>query len=148
MTKVLRFPPLPPIPDPPSLGPDDRQATFSQIVAGLASGLTSAEGSFAAANVFRGFRASAVDLGTLQEVLSTGLAPFDMAQVRERWNEDLFDWMRRVVMTWIQRCKETRFDLESNGVRISLVTQDDRGYYRYELDVFPGIRTDSPLPAP
>jgi hypothetical protein len=41
-------------------------------------------------------------------------------------------------VTWIQRCKSVDFDLAGNGIRLNIETQDDRGYYRYELDVFPG----------
>jgi len=93
------------------------------------------------ANTTTGFRASAVDLGQLQAIINDVLEPFDMNQVRERWSEDIFTWLRRFLMSWIQRCKEIHFDTTSErGIYIQLVTQDDHGYYTYEFDGFAGKR--------
>jgi len=122
---VVQFPPLPPLPAAVAAPPDDRQRTYGQIVGNLTDA---------------GYRASAVDLGALQDVLSAAIAHFDMEQVRARWSHDVFDWMRAAIAMFVQRRKEIRFDLEENGVHITLDTQDDRGYYRYEFDVFPGRR--------
>ena len=91
-----------------------------------------------AANTSRGFPAARVDLGRLQAELEAGLKLFDMKLVRNRWDEDVFTWMTRFLMRWVQRCKEVRFRLARNGIHVRLQTQDDRGYYRYEFDVFPG----------
>ena len=157
VAEVVRFPPLPRLPEPPAVGPDDRQRSYAHIADVLASSLTLAEGSVATSNTSRGFRASAVDLGALQNAMTEALAAFDMTQVRQRWDEDLFAWMCRLVLTWVQRCKDLRFELAENGVRVTLVTQDDQGYYRYEFDVFPARATathnsqpatSSPLPSP
>ena len=46
--------------------------------------------------------------------------------------------MRSAILTWVQRCKEMHFELEDNGIRVEILTQDDRGYYRYEFNLFPG----------
>jgi len=153
VAEVVRFPPLPRLPEPPSLEVDERQRNYAHIVDMLADSLSPADGSITTSNMSRGFRASAVDLGALQSALAEALAAFDMTQVRQRWEEDLFEWMRRLVLTWVQRCKELRFELAENGVRITLMTQDDCGYYRYEFDVFPATRnpqraTNLPLPSP
>src|SRR6266542_2949665 len=138
MTGVLRFPALPPIPLPPGSAPDERQETFIRIAGSLGGGLFRDGGRVIVANTSAGFRASAVDVGVLQDILEGAIAHFEMAQVQERWDEDLFDWMRQVILSWVQRCKAVQMRLEENGVRISIETQDDRGYYRYEFDVFPG----------
>lgn len=139
MADVARFPPLPPIPDPPAAAPDPRQETFHRIIGPIAGPLADG-GQIRASNTTSGYRASAVDLGSLQELLGSAIARFDMAQLRDRWNEDVFTWMRCAVFLWVQRCKLLRMTLEDNGIRISLQTQDDRGYYHYEFDVFPGVR--------
>ena len=97
----------------------------------------------ATANTSRGFPAAAVDLGRLQEELEAGLRRLDMKQVRARWGEDVSTWMVRLLMTWVQRCKMVRFRLRRQGINVRLETQDDRGYYRYEFDVFPGRGRDA-----
>lgn len=91
-----------------------------------------------AANTSRGFPASRVDLGSLQSGLEEGLKRFDMKLVRSRWDEDVAGWMTRFLTSWVQRRRGIRFRLARNGIHVRLETQDDRGYYRYEFDVFPG----------
>ena len=137
MSEVVYFPPLPPIPKPPSVPLDERQQQFYRITVGLLTQL-SGEGEVATTNMAHGFRACAVDLGILQDIINDALAPFDMNQIRERWDADLFRWLTHVLKSWIQRCKEMHFDLAENGIRIRFETQDDRGHYQYEFDVFPG----------
>lgn len=139
MADVLRFPPLPPIPEPPTGLHDERQTTFARIIGGLASQLSNAEVFVSPANVATGYRASALDLGRIQEEIEGALELFDMEQVRSRWDDDLFIWLRRMLLTWIQRCKYLHFDTDGEkGIHIEVQTQDDRGYYEYHLDVFPG----------
>jgi hypothetical protein len=139
MADVARFPPLPEIPQPPETSPDKRQQTFHRIVGRIADDLFD-DDRLATANTAYGYRASAVDLGALQDLLGGAIRRFDIAQVRDRWNEDLFTWMRRAVFAWVQRCKMLQMTVEENGIRINLETQDDHGYYRYEFDVFPGVK--------
>jgi len=140
MADITRFPPLPAIPNPPVTDPDKRQRTFQRIVGNLTAQLTGADAQVGTANTTRGYRASAVDLGALQEMLGRAIERFDMTQVRERWDEDLFAWMRGAIFVWIQRCKMLQMTVEDRGIRIVLETQDDHGYYHYEFDVFPGVR--------
>ncbi len=137
MGAVVLFPPLPPLPAPPRVGPDPRQRTFEAIVGAMAGPL-SRRGRVGVANVARGFPASAVDLGAIQTALQRGVARLDMKQVRARWSADLFAWMRRVVLTWVQRCKLLQFRLRPRGIHVRMETQDDDGYYCYAFDVFPG----------
>ena len=61
-----------------------------------------------------------------------------MAQLKERWTEDIRDWMHALLRTWVQRCKRRSLRYRGNGVHVVLETQDDHGYYQYEFDVFPG----------
>lgn len=136
-SEIVRIPKLPRIPSTPGAGSDERQGTFE----GIAGKLGDAMGdrmAVSVANTSRGFPASRVDLGRLQAGLEEGLKRFDMKLVRSRWGEDVSGWMSRFLMTWVQRCKGLRFRLARNGIHVRLETQDDRGYYRYELDVFPG----------
>jgi len=139
MAEISLFPPLPPLPEPVALPPDQRQQTFERIAGALTAQIDD-EAGVKVANTARGYYASAVDLGALQEILGNAIERFDMTEVRDRWSHDVFAWFRRSILSCVQRCKEITFDLEENGIRISLETQDDRGYYRYEFDVFPGKR--------
>lgn len=75
-------------------------------------------------------------------MLGHALAAFDLAQLRDRWDIDVRTWIAHAVVTWVQRCKSVKVDLEELGVHISMHTQDDCGYYAYEFDVMPR----SPLP--
>jgi hypothetical protein len=138
MTDVARFPPLPAIPTPPVDVPDERQQIFRRIAGGLTGQLLEGHGQVSVANTTQGYRASAVDLGALQKMLGRAIAHFDMTQVRERWDDDLFAWMRSGTFAWVQRCKMLRMTVKENGIRVVLETQDDCGYYQYEFDVFPG----------
>ncbi len=138
MTKVVRFPPLPAIPEPFGSRPDERQRGFERIADAMSEAVLSESGRVAVVNTLRGFRASAVDVGSLQQMLGNAISDFRMQDVRDRWSDDIFPWFRQAIMSWVQRCKAIHFSLEQNGVRIELETQDDRGYYRYVFDVFPG----------
>jgi hypothetical protein len=138
MTNVIRFPPLPPVPEPFGAKPDDRQRVFQRIAGNLCELASSDSGHIAVANTVRGFRASAVDIGVLQDLLAKAIAELTIEDVRERWSDDLFPWFTRAIMSWVQRCKSIQFSLEGSGVGVELETQDDRGYYRYRFDVFPG----------
>lgn len=140
MTDLAQFPPLPEIPPPPATGVDTRQKSFHLIMGQLTDRLFGNEGQMTGANIASGCHASAVDLGMLQDLLGGAIVRFDIAQVRDRWEDDLFAWMRRAVMTWVQRCKLLQMTIEENGIRVNLETQDDHGYYRYEFDVFPGVK--------
>lgn len=94
-------------------------------------------------NLSSGFHASAVDLGRLQSTLQRGLTRFDQVQLEARW-EEIFDWIRRVLRSWVQRCKSMRIERHDDAIYIELETQDDRGYYSYAFDVFPRRRRASP----
>ena len=144
MTTVVRFPPLPPMPAPPLASPDPRQETFHRIVGNLQGQLGA--GTTVAANTDSGYRASAVDLGHLQEILGDAIRLFDMKAVNDRWEDDLGEWFRRTVVAWIQRLKSADFSIKDNGIHVTMETQDDRGYYQYEFDVFPGKRARHAAP--
>lgn len=137
MSDVVPFPPLPPIPIRPVGPADARQQTFHRIIGGITDELLD-HGEVGTINTATGFRASAVDLGALQEMMEDGLAHFDMARVRERWETDVRAWLIEMLRSWVQRCKFMHFDPAENGIHIQIQTQDDRGYYEYEFDVFPG----------
>ena len=130
---VLAFPPLPRIPSPPLLPRDPRQRRASQILGTIAS-ISQTNMEVAGPNLVRGFHASAVDLGRLQDALRRGVRRFDDAQLESRW-PDVLAWLRRVVAQWVQRYKLLKIERHAGGVHIELETQDDHGYYRYEFDV-------------
>ena len=66
-----------------------------------------------------------------------GIARLDMRQVEARWDE-VREWMRGVLRTWVQRYKMLNIERHENGIRVEIETQDDCGYYLYGFDVFPG----------
>ncbi|HEX8408387.1 MAG TPA: hypothetical protein VF883_05955 [Thermoanaerobaculia bacterium] len=138
MSDVLLFPPLPPTPAPPVAPLDERQQTFYRITSRLVEQLAQQDGEVTYVDTTHGFRASAVDLGALQGLIEQALARFDMSQMRERWDVDVRTWIGHTIVSWIQRCKVVQFELGETGIHIKIETQDDRGYYQYELDVFPG----------
>ena len=87
-------------------------------------------------NLTTGFCASSVDLGRLQAELAKGIARLNAAQVEERWDE-VVSWMRRLLRSWVQRCKLVKIERQELGIHVELETQDDYGYYNYGFDVFP-----------
>jgi len=130
---VLAFPPLPRIPSPPQLPADPRQRRAGHILGKIADvARTSME--VAGPNLVRGFHASAVDLGRLQDALRRGVRRFDDAQLAARWL-DILAWIRRVIAQWVQRYKRLKIERHPGGVHVEIETQDDHGYYRYEFDV-------------
>jgi hypothetical protein len=132
---VARFPPLPAIPPAPQQPPDERQAKTVQVIGGLASAVES-EMQVAGPNLTTGYYASSVDLGRLQAELVKGVARLTAAQLEERWDE-VFSWMRRLLHSWVQRCKLVKIERQELGIRVELETQDDHGYYKYGFGVFP-----------
>jgi hypothetical protein len=132
---VAQFPPLPPIPPAPPQPLDERQAKTNQIVGGLADAVKG-EMRLAGPNLTAGFCASSVDLGRLQAELAQGIARLNAAQIEERWDE-VFSWMRRLLRSWVQRCKHMKIERQERGIRVEFETQDDHGYYNYGFDVFP-----------
>jgi hypothetical protein len=134
-SSVARFPPLPAIPPAPQQPPDERQARAGQVIGGLASAVET-EMQLAGPNLTTGYYASSIDLGRLQAELGKGVARLTAAQLEERWDE-VFSWMRRLLRSWVQRCKLVKIDRQELGIRVELETQDDHGYYRYGFDVFP-----------
>jgi len=133
--RVVSFPPLPRIPAPPVLPDDPRQRRAGHILGKIAV-VAQASMEVAGPNLVRGFHASAVDLGRLQDALRRGLSRFDSAQLEARWPE-VFGWLRRVITGWVQRCKHLKIERLASGIHIEIQTQDDHGYYRYEFDVMP-----------
>lgn len=132
---VTPFPPIPKLPKPPQFAADPRQSSSAHVIgaiANIARGTMHVSGP----NLSTGFHASAVELGRLQSVLERGLARFDDGQLEARWNE-VFDWIRRVARSWVQRCKKMHIERRELGIRIELETQDDLGHYEYGFDVFP-----------
>lgn len=137
--EVAQFPPIPRLPRGPQLPADPRQSGSSHIIGAIAS-VARPQMHVSGPNLSTGFHASAVDVGRLQAALEHGLRRFDDGQVESRWDE-IFDWIRRVLRSWVQRCKRMRIERRQAGIRIELETQDDLGYYEYRFDVFPNRRS-------
>ena len=133
-SNVVAFPPLPRVPRPPDAAADPRQAGARHVIGQLQS---SADLLASGPNFATGFWASAVDLGRLQDVLERGLRRFDPASVERRWPE-VERWMHDALRSWVQRRKVVRIERRERGIRVEFTTQDDRGYYDYAFDVFPG----------
>lgn len=126
------FPPLPSVkPPPPGRGTDPRQANALALAPGLAGRLPSALHSGV------GFRASAVDLGELKDLLEQGTRRFTMAQLVPRFDDDIQGFVHSVVTMWVQRPIEISSELREDGIRVRVRTQDDHGTYDYAFDVLP-----------
>jgi len=138
MSEVVRFPPLPPVPIPPSGPLDERQNTFRRIIGNITGELFQQDGEVGVVSMVTGYRASAVDVGQLQQMIDDAISTWTMDMVRDRWKADLFEWLHQLLRGWVQRCKHMQFDIEGKGIGIHLETQDDRGYYNYDFDAFPG----------
>jgi hypothetical protein len=131
---VAQFPPVPRIPAPPLLPEDTRQSQAARIIGAVAK-VAQTSMKVGGPNLAKGFHASAVDLGRLQETLERGLARFDHAQIEARWPEVL-GWIQHVIAAWVQRYKHLKIERGERGISIDIQTQDDLGYYRYAFDVF------------
>jgi len=132
------------MPKAPRLPRDSRQASFSHTIDAIATAAR-LEMHVSGVNISTGFHASAVDVGRLQASLERGLARFDKVQLEARWSE-VFDWIRRVTRSWVQRCKRMRIERREAGIRVELETQDDLGYYEYGFDLFPRRQTGASGP--
>ena len=127
---------LPPIPEPPSFGPDPRQETFYRIVGRLTSALSGAEGDVRAAATATGYPASAVDLGRLQTEIERALAGWSRRDIRVRWRDEVFPWISGLTRGWVQRRSILTLKRTRTGIRVILDTKDDRGSYHYVFEAF------------
>ena len=133
---MAQFPPIPRVPDAPRFPPDARQTRSARIIGNIAEQIAQTGMEVAGPNLVSGYHASAVNLGQLQQTLEHGLSRFDHERLTARWAEVL-GWINEILVTWIQRPKETCVELKEKGIRIELTSQDDLGYYDYAFDVFP-----------
>lgn len=141
--RVIRFPPLPERPEPPFCRVDPRQDRFRAIVGNIAAAAGEDAFHVAVANTVSGYPASGLDVGRLKTALESGLVSFDMALSLERWETDVFEWLRKTAFAWVQRCKRLTLEPKDTGIRVEIETQDDLGYYTYAFDVFPGKKQRS-----
>ena len=79
-----------------------------------------------------------MNLARLQGLLEGVIVNFEMAELSDRWDDDVQAALQDVVLEWVQRVDAFDMQLHESGVSISLQTQDDYGYYQYGFDVFPG----------
>ena len=126
---------LPPVPDPPSFGPDPRQEMFYSVIGRLVPALSHPETKVRVAATSTGFPASAVDLGRLQTELERAFAGWSSKEIRSRWRSDVFPWISQFTRAWVQRRSILRAKPILSGIRIGLDTKDDLGYYRYVFEV-------------
>jgi len=132
----VELPGLRPLPPPPALS-DPRQANSR----GLLSNLQRQLGPGVAAvptNFETGMAAAELRLCILQDLLEGMLADFDMKTLPLAWEDTVSPALREAIQVWVQRTTRLQLELRDNGVHIWMQTQDDRGYYSYRFDVFPG----------
>ena len=130
---------LPPVPPPPSFGPDPRQEIFYRTVGHLSAELQE-KGEIHVASTATGYPASAVDLGRLQAEIEQALAGLTLDDIRSRWTDEVLPWLAEFTRNWIQRRKTLRAEIRGQGIAFTIETQDDRGHYTYAFDAFPGRR--------
>lgn len=131
---------LPPIPEPPSFGPDPRQETFYRIVGRFTSALAGVEGEIRAAATSTGYPASAVDLGRLQSEIERALDGWSRHEIRARWRAEVFPWISSLTRAWVQRRSLLTLKRTRLGIRVLLDTKDDRGYYHYVFEAILHLR--------
>src|SRR5258708_18183347 len=100
-SEVVQFPPIPRIPPPPLVPEDPRQVQAARIIGAIAKVARSTM-ELSGPNLVKGFHASAVDLGRLQQAMERGLGRFSDEQITARWPE-LFHWIADVIAAWVQR---------------------------------------------
>ncbi len=88
-------------------------------------------------NFTSGMGASSVNLGQLQTIIETILADITLPELTARWNDDVSTAVQDALLEWVQRVDHFELELHESGVRVSLQTQDDFGYYHYAFDAFP-----------
>jgi hypothetical protein len=131
---LVRFPPLPGLPEPPMVGPDPRQKFYIRIVGALTEA-TEELGRIQAINLTTGYHACAPNLGVLKDAHEQALAHFDMGIIRARWEAELQRWLAKSLVRWVQRTKSISTELRANGIAVELEAQDDHGYYHYGFDL-------------
>lgn len=102
-------------PPAPSLGPDPRQAGARL------------------SNLFSGYHAASVDVGSLQAAIEDGLKG---VALDTRWDEAR-EWVETLLVTWLQRLERTKIERRGVELHIELSTRDERGVYEYVFDAFP-----------
>jgi hypothetical protein len=127
---------LPPVPDPPSFGPDPQQETFYTVVGRLIPALSDADNEVHVAASSTGFPASSVDLGRLQSEIERALGGWSSTEIEARWRDDVFPWISQFTRAWVQRRSILQATRTRSGIRIVLDTKDDRGYYHYVFEAF------------
>jgi hypothetical protein len=131
---LVRFPPLPELPEPPVVGPDPRQKFYFRIV-GTLTEATEELGRIQASNLATGYHACAPNLGVLKIAHEQALAHFDLGIIRARWEAELQRWLAKSQVRWVQRTKSISTELRANGIAVELEAQDDHGYYHYGFDL-------------
>lgn len=129
---------LPPVPPPPSFGPDSRQETFYRTAGCLGAELSKEGGEVHVAATATGYPASAVDLGRLQAEIELALAGLSIDEIRARWSDEVLPWLAAFTRVWVQRRKALHAEIREKGVALTIEAQDDAGYYTYTFDIFPG----------
>jgi|GEM_PF-1851516 len=116
---------------------DPRQAKATRILTNLNAQLPLGAGT-SMVNMTTGMAAADLRVGKLQDLLEAMLVEYDMDTLRTEWTEGVGRAVQGAIEVWVQRLKELELDVRDNGVHVRMQTQDDRGYYRYSFDIFPG----------
>jgi len=131
--------PLPAVPPPPQLPADARQRIEKRAILASMKQHAAQGASLGVINMATGYPASAVDLGRLSDVVTSGLSTWSMADVRARRGE-VRAWLDALVSTWVQRVKVFNVRFDDASFQVKLSTKDDRGFYDYGFEVVPGGR--------
>lgn len=123
-------------PEAPSF--DDPRQDLGRRTLGKGTAQLGRRGGTVMYNLTTGMAAASVDLGRLQGLLEGVIVDFEQAELAARWREDVEEALQSTILEWVQRLDAFELELHESGVRVSLQTQDDFGYYQYGLDVFPG----------
>jgi len=129
--------PLPPIPEPPSFGPDPRQEAFFKEVGRLLD-RCGEESEFETLSLtdWTGYPAASLDLGRVSDLVQRAFGDWSTAELENRWDDSVQPWIHHLLSVWAQRLQRREIRLlPGRVIELFLMTRDDRGDYSFHIRV-------------
>ena len=128
---------LPPIPEPPSFGPDPRQEQFYQEVGRLLEDVCEHDGlEVVGLTDWTGFPAACPDLGKVSDLIHQAFGHWPEEALKTHWAAAVMPWINHLLSVWVQRVRRREMRLlPGRIVELFLMTRDDRGDYSFHVRV-------------
>lgn len=129
--------PLPPIPEPPTFGPDERQEGFYREVGRLLKGLCDHDHlELIGLTDWTGYPASCPDLGRLTDLIYDAFHAWSAEELTSRWEEAAVPWLNHLISVWVQRVRRRDIRLlPGPAIELFLMTRDDHGDYSFHVRI-------------